>query len=81
MSRVLRPLAHSLAADLSGLDLAAMMVDGVHFSERTTARSGSTSTARSTHCRWSTESTENATLVRDLLVGLRERGLDAKLIR
>jgi putative transposase len=69
--------AELMAADLSGLDLVALMVDGVHFAD---------------HCcvvalgidihgvKWPLAlvegDTENTTLVRRLMVDLRDRGLD-----
>jgi putative transposase len=70
-------LAELLAADLSGLDLVAMMVDGVHFGEHTCVVALGIGIDGTKHPLSLVEgSTENATLVRDLLVGLRERGLD-----
>ena len=70
-------LADLLAADLSGLDLVAMMVDGVHFGEHTCVVALGIGIDGTKHPLSLVEgSTENATLVRDLLVGLRERGLD-----
>jgi transposase-like protein len=70
-------LAELLAADLSGLDLVAMMVDGVHFGEHTCVVALGIGIDGTKHPLSLVEgSTENATLVRELLVGLRERGLD-----
>lgn len=70
-------LAELLAADLSGLDLVAMMVDGVHFGEHTCVVALGIGIDGTKHPLSLVEgSTENATLVSDLLVGLRERGLD-----
>jgi hypothetical protein len=54
-------LGQLMSADLSGLDLVALLVDGVHFGDHLCVVEGST---------------ENATVVKGLLVGLRERGLD-----
>ena len=70
-------LAELLAADLSGLDLVAMMIDGVHFGEHTCVVALGIGIEGTKHPLSLVEgSTENATLVRDLLVGLGERGLD-----
>jgi transposase-like protein len=70
-------LAELLAADLSGLDLVAMMVEGVHFGQHTSVVALGIGIDGTKHPLSLVEgSTENATLVRDLLVGLRERGLD-----
>jgi transposase-like protein len=70
-------LAQLLAADLSGLDLVALMVDGVHFGEHTCVVALGIVIDGTKHPLSLVEgSTENATLVTDLIVGLRERGLD-----
>jgi putative transposase len=70
-------LAELLAADLSRLDLVALMVDGVHFGEHTCVVALGIDITGVKHPLSLVEgSTENATLVTDLLVGLRERGLD-----
>lgn len=70
-------LAELLAADLSTLELVAMMVDGVHFGEHTCVVALGIDIDGTKHPLSLVEgSTENATLVTDLLVGLRERGLD-----
>ncbi len=70
-------LAQLLAADLSGLDLVALMVDGVHFGEHCCVVALGIDGDGAKHPLALAEgSTENATLVTDLLVGLRERGLD-----
>jgi putative transposase len=70
-------LAELLAADLSGLDLVAMMIDGVHFGEHTCVVALGIGIDGTKHPLSLVEgSTENATLVTDLIVGLRERGLD-----
>jgi transposase-like protein len=66
-----------LAADLSGLDLVALMVDGVHFGEHTCVVALGIGIDGTKHPLALVEgSTENATLVTELVVGLRERGLD-----
>src|SRR3954463_3714456 len=70
-------LAQLLAADLSGLDLVALMVDGVHFGESVCIVALGIDEQGTKHPLALVEgSTENATVVTDLLVGLRERGLD-----
>jgi putative transposase len=70
-------LAELLAADLSSLDLVALMVDGVHFGEHCCVVAMGIGIDGTKHPLSLVEgSTENATLVTDLLVGLRERGLD-----
>ena len=70
-------LAEVLAADLSGLDLVALMVDGVHFGEHTCVVALGIDIDGVKHPLSLVEgSTENATLVTKLIVGLRERGLD-----
>jgi transposase-like protein len=69
-------LADMLAADLSGLDLVGLMVDGVHFGEHCCVVALGIDLDGTKHPLALAEgSTENATLVSDLLVGLRERGL------
>jgi hypothetical protein len=70
-------LAELLAADVSGLDLVALMVDGVHFAEHCCVVALGIDIDGVKHPLSLVEgSTENATLVTDLLVGLRERGLN-----
>jgi transposase-like protein len=70
-------LAELLAADLSGLDLVALMIDGVHFAETCCVVALGIDIEGTKHPLALVEgSTENATLVTDLLVDLRERGLD-----
>lgn len=70
-------LSELLAADLSGLDLAAIMIDGVHFGESTCVVALGIDADGHKHPLSLVEgSTENTTLTRELLVGLRERGLD-----
>ena len=66
-----------LAADLSTVDLIAVMVDGVHFGGHCCVVALGVGVDGTKHPLGVVEgSTENATLVTDLLVGLRERGLD-----
>src|SRR5712672_1481950 len=70
-------LAELLAADLSGLDLVALMIDGVHFAESCCIVAVGIGIDGVKHPLALVEgSTENATLVTDLLMDLRERGLD-----
>jgi transposase-like protein len=70
-------LTNLLAADLSTVDLVAFMVDGVHFGEHCCVVALGIGVDGTKHPLALVEgSTENATLVTDLLVGLRERGLD-----
>jgi putative transposase len=70
-------LAQLLAQDLSTLDLVGLMIDGVHFGEHCCVVAlgiGIDGTKRPLSL--VEGSTENATLVTELIVGLRERGLD-----
>ena len=70
-------LADLLGADLSGLDLVAIMIDGVHFADHLCVVALGIGIDGTKHPLALVEgSTENTTLVRCLLVGLRERGLD-----
>jgi len=71
-------LAELLAAPLGGLDLVALMVDGVHFAEHVCVVAlGIDSNGYKHPLALEEGSTENATLVRTLLSKLRdERGLD-----
>ena len=62
---------------LDGLDLVAFMVDGVHFGEHTCVVALGIDIDGVKHPLALEEgSTENATLVTDLITGLRDRGLD-----
>ncbi len=70
-------LADLLGRDLSGLDLVALMIDGVHFADHLCVVALGIGIDGVKHPLALVEgSTENTTLVRGLLVGLRERGLD-----
>jgi putative transposase len=70
-------LAELMSADLSGLDLVALLIDGVHFGEHCCVVALGIAIDGTKHPLALVEgSTENATLARELLVGLRERGLD-----
>ena len=70
-------LAELLSRDLSGLDLVALIIDGVHFAESCCVVALGIDIEGNKHPLALVEgSTENATLVTGLLVDLRERGLD-----
>lgn len=70
-------LTDLLTADLSGLDLVALMIDGVHFADHLCVVALGIGIDGTKHPLAVVEgSTENTTVVRSLLVGLRERGLD-----
>jgi putative transposase len=70
-------LAELLATDLSELDLVCLMIDGVHFAEHTCVVALGIDLDGTKHPLALVEgSTENTTLARDLLTGLRQRGLD-----
>jgi putative transposase len=70
-------LAELMDADLTGLDLVALMIDGVHFGEHCCVVALGIDIDGVKHPLALEEgSTENATLVTDLLTGLRDRGLD-----
>ena len=72
-----RALAEMMTADLSGLDLVALMVDGVHFAEHCCVVALGIGIDGTKHPLGVVEgSTENATVVTDLLAELRDRGLD-----
>ncbi len=70
-------LTTMLAADLSKLDLVALMIDGVHFADHLCVVALGIGIDGTKHPLGVVEGdTENTTVVKDLLVGLRERGLD-----
>jgi putative transposase len=70
-------LAQLLAADLSGLDLVALMVDGIRVAEHTCVVAlGITLDGTKVPLALAEGATENATVVRDLLASLRDRGLE-----
>jgi len=72
-----RALAEMLAGDLAGLDLVALMVDGVHFAEHCCIVALGIGIDGTKYPLGVVEgSSENATVVTDLLTNLRERGLD-----
>src|SRR5487761_1260936 len=69
-------LGQLMGARLSGLDLVALLIDGVHFGEHLCVVALGVGLDGTKHPLGVVEgSTENATVVTDLLVGLRERGL------
>ncbi len=70
-------LGELLAGDLSELDLVALMIDGVHFGDHVCVVAMGIDITGEKHPLSITEGdTENATVVKDLLVGLRDRGLE-----
>ena len=70
-------LADLLAADLSGLDLVALMIDGVYFAEHLCVVALGIDIDGTKHpLGLVAGSTENTTVVKTLLTGLRDRGLD-----
>jgi transposase-like protein len=70
-------LGELMSRRLDDLDLVAFMVDGVHFGEHTCVVALGIGIDGTKHPLAVEEgSTENATLVTDLITGLRERGLD-----
>jgi len=70
-------LGELLSRDLSGLDLVALMIDGVHFAESCCIVALGIDLEGNKHPLALVEgATENATVVTDLLVDLRERGMD-----
>ncbi|MBK8459515.1 MAG: IS256 family transposase [Micropruina sp.] len=70
-------LADLLGKDLTGLDLVAVMIDGAHFADHLCVVALGIDIQGTKHPLALVEgATENTTLVRGLLVGLRERGLD-----
>jgi putative transposase len=70
-------LAELMTRRLDDLDLVAFMVDGVHFGEHTCVVALGIGIDGTKHPLAAEEgSTENATLVTELITGLRERGLD-----
>jgi transposase-like protein len=72
-----RALAEMMHADLSELDLVALMIDGVHFAEHLCVVAlGITSDGTKVPLGIMEGSTENATVVQALLADLRDRGLD-----
>jgi transposase-like protein len=70
-------LAELMAEELSGLDLVAIMIDGVHFADHLCVVALGIGIDGTKHPLGLVEGdTENATVVKDLLAGLRDRGMD-----
>jgi putative transposase len=70
-------LAELLAADLTGLDLVALMVDGIRVAEHCCVVAlGITLDGTKIPLALAEGATENARVVTEVLVGLRERGLE-----
>jgi len=70
-------LADMLGADLTELDLVALMIDGVHFADHLCVVALGIGIDGTKHPLGLAEGdTENTTVVRDLLADLRDRGLD-----
>jgi putative transposase len=70
-------LGELMSADLCGLDLVVLMVDGVHFADHTCVVAMGIDVEGTKHPLAVVEGdTENSTLVTTLLSGLRDRGLD-----
>jgi putative transposase len=70
-------LAELMAADLTGKDVVALMIDGVRFGAHTCIVAlGITTDGTKVPLGLVEGSTENTTTVTELLVGLRDRGLD-----
>ena len=77
VARTEHALAELLAQDLSGLDLVALMVDGIRVADHTcVVVLGITLDGTKIPLALAEGATENATVVGELLVGLRERGLE-----
>ncbi|MGH9030057.1 MAG: IS256 family transposase [Acidimicrobiales bacterium] len=72
-----RCLGELLSTNLSDLDLVCLMVDGVHFADHLcVVAMGIDVSGRKHPLALAEGDTENATVVKDLLVSLRDRGLD-----
>ena len=77
VARTEHALAELLAQDLSGLDLVALLVDGIRVAEHCCVVAlGITIDGTKVPLALAEGATENTTVVTELLVGLRERGLD-----
>jgi putative transposase len=77
VARTEHALADLLTEDLTGLDLVALMVDGIRVAEHTCVVAlGITLDGTKVPLALAEGATENATVVGDLLIGLRERGLE-----
>jgi putative transposase len=77
VARTEHALAELLAQDLSALDLVALLVDGIRVADHCCVVAlGITIDGTKVPLALAEGATENATVIRDLLTGLRERGLD-----
>ena len=77
VARTETALAELMAVDLTGLDVVALMVDGVHFAGHCCVVALGIDIDGTKHPLAVVEGdTENTTVVKDLLAGLRDRGLD-----
>jgi putative transposase len=77
VARTEHALAELLAQDLSGLDLVALMIDGIRVAEHCCVVAlGITIDGTMVPLDLAEGATENTTVVTDLLTGLRERGLE-----
>jgi putative transposase len=77
VARTEHALADLLTQELSGLDLVALMVDGVRVADHTCVVAlGITIDGTKVPLALAEGATENTTVVTDVLTGLRERGLD-----
>ena len=77
VARTEHALAELLAADLTALDLVALLVDGIQVAEHTCVVAlGITLDGTKVPLALAEGATENATVVTDLLTGLRDRGLE-----
>jgi putative transposase len=77
VARTEHALAELLAQDLSGLDLVALMVDGIRVTEHCCVVAlGITIDGTKIPLALAEGATENASVVTEVLTGLRERGLD-----
>jgi putative transposase len=77
VARTEHALAELLAQDLTGLDLVALLVDGIRVADHCCVVAlGITIDGTKIPLALAEGATENATITRDLLVGLRDRGLE-----
>jgi putative transposase len=77
VARTEHALAELLAADLSALELVALLVDGIRVAEHCCVVAlGVTLDGTKVPRAWADGATENTTVVTEVLVGLRDRGLD-----
>jgi putative transposase len=77
VARTKHALADLLAQDLTGMDLVALMVDGIRVADHTCVVAlGITLDGTKVPLALAEGATENATVVTEVLVGLRDRGLD-----